>query len=437
MTMPEERSIHEARTSSRSSADRFTAAFVLVTSLFFMWALAHNLNDILIKQFESALSLSRSEASFIQVSFYFAYFLFALPAGHAMKRFGIKRTILLGLGLYALGAAAFYPAADIGTFLPFLVALFVIASGIVCLEIAAGAFIVLAGSAARAAFRINLAQAFNGLGAIVSPLIGGAFILAGNDPGAGSKPLPPATAAQMHANQLHQVQLPYLAIALTALALFVLLSFTRFPTVATRRHVEAGSYRALFRQWQFVAAAVGQFFYVGAQVTVWSFFIDFVKEAQPGTTDRSAAYLLSVSLFLFTFGRFAGSLLMRRISPATVLAAFGVFACCALVGAVACPGSMSVACLILISLFMSIMYPTLFAIGVNASGAQGEIGASVLVMTIVGGAVIPAGFGLIADHVGIRLGYLAIVVCFVVVTTVGLLTRGAHGDERPRDTTFH
>jgi MFS transporter, FHS family, L-fucose permease len=422
---PDQRLFNDAPSLSGGSRRHSTLAFALVTSLFFMWALAHNLNDILIKHFENALALSRSQASFIQVSFYLAYFLFALPAGYAMKRMGLKRTMLLGLGLYAAGAAAFYPAANVGTFDVFLVALFVIGGGIVCLEIAAGAFIVLAGSPARAAFRINLAQAFNGLGAIVSPVIGGAFILSRG----GILYPPQPTAAQMRALELHQVQTPYLTIAASALLLLILLLLTPFPATSAARRTEHVSYGRLFRQRQFTAAAIAQFFYVGAQVAVWSFFIDFVKDVRPGTSDSTGAYLLSVSLIFFTAGRFGGAILLRRVHPSTVLAAFGALACCALIGAVTTSGNASLGCLIAISLFMSIMYPTLFAIGVTAAGRQGEIGAAVLVMTIVGGAVIPSALGLTADHVGVRLAYLILLVSFLIIMTVGLLTRGGKPPE--------
>jgi MFS transporter, FHS family, L-fucose permease len=405
---------------SAASGSKFTAAFMLVTSLFFMWAMAHNLNDILIKKFETTLDLTRGEASFIQVTFYIAYFAFALPAGYAMKRIGLKRTMMLGLGLYGAGAIGFYPAAEMGTFGTFLIALFVIASGIVCLEIAAGAFIVLAGTSERAAFRINLAQAFNGLGAVVAPIIGGAFILAGHQAATRPGIAPsPARAAAERAIELHQVQLPYLLIALIAAALLLLMGITRFPPEGHSQKTKPVSYTSLFQQRVFTAAAVAQFLYVGAQVAVWSYFIDFVKDARPGTSDSSAAYLLSASLFLFMFGRFTGSLVLRRVSAPVALAACGALASITLLGAVMSAGNVSVACLMAISLFMSIMYPTIFALGVTAAREQGEIGASVLVMTIVGGAAVPPALGFAADHFGLRPAYLIVLVCFLAVMWFG------------------
>jgi FHS family L-fucose permease-like MFS transporter len=400
----------------------FTAAFVLVTSLFFMWAIAHNLNDILIKQFQKALQLSRGEASFIQVAFYLAYFVFSLPAGYAMKRIGLKRTMILGLTLYGLGALAFYPAAEIGTFPTFLAALFVIASGIVCLEIAAGAFIVLAGTRERSAFRINLAQAFNGLGAVIAPAIGGWFIFSGRsestDP---SRMTPTSDLMASRSFELHQVQLPYLIIGLVALTVATLIGITRFPEQGRAAVSQPVSYSKLFRERTFAGAVVAQFFYVGAQVAVWSFFIDFVRDTRPDIAERQAAYLLSGSLFLFMVGRFTGSVLLRFAGAPTVLICYGGLAVCMVLGAVLSTGTLSVACLMAISFFMSIMYPTIFGLGVVAAREQGQIGAAVMVMTIVGGAGIPPALGFLADHVGVRSAYLVLLGCFTVVILFGAI----------------
>jgi FHS family L-fucose permease-like MFS transporter len=413
-------------TNTVSAPRTFASAFALVTSLFFLWAIAHNLNDILIKQFEKALQLSRLQASFIQVAFYVAYFIFALPAGYAMKRIGLKRSMVMGLGFYGVGAIAFYPAAEIGTFGAFLTALFVIAGGIVCLEIAAGAFIVLGGAPERSAFRINLAQAFNGLGAVIAPIIGGMFIFSGHERSAvqmGSMSV--ADRAGFRAAELHQVQLPYLAIGVVAFVVAILIALTRFPAENRANAVQPVSYGRLFRQRTFTAAVAAQFAYVGAQVAVWSFFIDFVKDTRPDIAERTAAYLLSASLLLFMLGRFSGSLLLRSVKAPSALIAYGALACCATCGAVATTGYISIACLMAISFFMSIMYPTIFALGIAAAREQGQIGAAVMVMAIVGGAVIPPALGFLADHFGVRPAYFAILICFAVVILFARFARGA------------
>ena len=404
----------------------FAAAFALVTSLFFLWAIAHNLNDILIKQFEKALQLSRLQASFIQIAFYVAYFIFALPAGYAMKRIGLKRSMVMGLFFYGVGAIAFYPAAEIGTFGAFLTALFVIAGGIVCLEIAAGAFIVLGGAPERSAFRINLAQAFNGLGAVVAPIIGGMFIFSGQERSTAQvAQMSAASLAEFRVAELHQVQAPYLLIGIVAFAIAALIAITRFPAESRSNASQPVSYGALFRQRTFTAAVAAQFAYVGAQVAVWSFFIDFVKDTQPEIEERTAAYLLSASLFLFMLGRFSGSLLLRSVKAPSALIAYGALACCATCGAVATTGYFSIACLMAISFFMSIMYPSIFALGIAAAREQSQIGAAVMVMTIVGGAVIPPALGSLADHFGVRPAYLLILTCFAVVIFFAHFARGA------------
>jgi MFS transporter, FHS family, L-fucose permease len=404
----------------------FAAAFALVTSLFFLWAIAHNLNDILIKQFEKALQLSRLQASFIQIAFYVAYFIFALPAGYAMKRIGLKRSMVMGLFFYGVGAIAFYPAAEIGTFGTFLTALFVIAGGIVCLEIAAGAFIVLGGAPERSAFRINLAQAFNGLGAVVAPIIGSMFIFSGHERStAQMAQMSAASLAEFRVAELHQVQAPYLLIGMVAFAIAALIAMSRFPAESRSNASQPVSYGALFRQRTFTAAVAAQFAYVGAQVAVWSFFIDFVRDTRPEIEERTAAYLLSASLFLFMLGRFSGSLLLRSVKAPSALIAYGALACCATCGAVATTGYFSIACLMAISFFMSIMYPTIFALGIAAAREQSQIGAAVMVMTIVGGAVIPPALGSLADHFGVRPAYLLILFCFAVVILFARIARGA------------
>ena len=402
----------------------FIVAYVLVTSLFFMWAIALNLNDILIKQFEKALQLFRVEASFIQVAFFVAYLILALPAGFVMKRIGLQRTMILGLALYGAGAIAFYPAAEIGTFGTFLTALFVMASGIVCLEIAAGAFIVLGGTRERSAFRINLAQAFNGLGAVVSPIIGGVFIFSGveRSPDQMAK-MSSVNLTAFRASELHQVQTPYLLIGIVALAIALLIGMTRFPAESLSRAKYPVSYGRLFRERAFRGAVAAQFFHVGAQIAAWSFFIDFVKDARPDIDERSAAYLLSVSLFLFMVGRFTGSLLLRYLKAPTVLVAYAMLECCAVVGGVATTGSVSIAFLMALSFFMSIMYPTIFALGIAAAGEQTQIGAALMVMAIVGGAVVPPVLGFLADHVGVHPAYLVLLICFAVVILFGRLAR--------------
>jgi FHS family L-fucose permease-like MFS transporter len=231
--------------------------------------------------------------------------------------------------------------------------------------------------------------------------------------------------AEFRAAELHQVQAPYLLIGMVAFAIAALIAISRFPVESRANASQPVSYGALFRQRTFAAAVAAQFAYVGAQVAVWSFFIDFVKDTRPEIEERTAAYLLSASLLLFMLGRFSGSLLLRSVRAPSALIAYGALACCATCGAVGTTGYFSIACLMAISFFMSIMYPTIFALGIAAAREQSQIGAAVMVMTIVGGAVIPPALGFLADHFGVRPAYLAILICFAVVILFACLARGA------------
>jgi MFS transporter, FHS family, L-fucose permease len=399
----------------------YVAAFLLATSLFFMWAIAHNLNDILIRQFEKALQLSRAQASFIQIAFYVAYFVFAIPAGYLMRAVGLKRTMIAGLLLFAAGAAGFYPAAEIGAYGPFLLALFVIASGIICLEIAAGAFIVLAGPAESSAFRINLAQAFNGLGAVLGPIIGGMFIFSGREflPSQLSR-MSSAGLQQIRRVELHQVQLPYLAIGGVTLLIAAAIAIVKFPPQQKAALREKVSYARLLSSPMFLASVVAQFIYVGAQVATWSFTIDFVKATEPQLNEKVAAFLLSGSLVLFTLGRFVGALLMRVLRSTWILAVFAVSALACVGAAVTLGGKASIGCLMAVSFFMSIMYPTIFDLGVKGAGDQAHLGAAVMVMSIVGGAVTPPLLGVLSDHIGIRAAYGLIGLNFLLIAAFGV-----------------
>ena len=414
-------------TTQRSAPEiqgRFTVAFILVTSLFFLWALAHNLNDILIKHFESALQLSRLQASFIQIAFYLAYFLFALPAGYVLKAFGHQRTLVVGLLLYGLGAVAFYPAAELGRFPLFLVALMIIASGVVFLEIAAGAFMVLRGRPERAVFRINLAQSFNGLGAVLAPILGGLFILSGSEvTKAGVAAMAAPKLSQFRAAELRQVQLPYLLIGAVAFVIAGAIALARFPAEPHAGTSEPVQYRKLLQTVPFTCALVAQFCYVGAQVGTWSFFIDFAKDTVPRMQDRSAAYLLSASLLLFMVGRFSGALWLRKIAAPSLLFAYAGGAGLAIVLAACTHGYVSLGCLMAVSFFMSIMYPTTFALGVAAAGENARMAAAIMVMAIVGGAIVPPLMGWLADQHGPRVAYLVLTICFGVVGAFALYAR--------------
>lgn len=402
----------------------YTLAFILVTSLFFMWAIAHNMNDILIKQFQKALDLSRGQSGFIQFAFYLGYFLMALPAGCVMKRLGYKNGILAGLLLYMTGALLFYPAAEVRSYLFFLFALFVIASGLTFLETAANPYITVMGSIEKGPQRLNLAQSFNGLGAATAPLLGGVFIFSGVElSDAELRAMSAGALNAYRAAEAQAVQMPYLAIAAAVGFIALLIFLTKMPHIAAPDNAgipeEAGGGRsktgALPASGHLKFAVIAQFFYVGAQVCIWSYFIDYSLEAMPGTAEKTAAYYLSLSLFFFMAGRFLGTFLMHFVSPTKLLAAYAVISIGLCLTAMIADGAPAVIALGLTSPCMSIMFPTIFALGIRGLGPNTEMGSSLIIMAIIGGAVFPPSMGFLADFTTVQWAVIVPLVCFLVV----------------------
>lgn len=408
-------------------ASGYRIGFCLVVSLFLLWAVANNFNDILIRQFQKALDLDRAQAGLIQFVFYIGYFVMALPAGLIMRRFGYRAGILLGLSLYAIGALLFYPAAEIRQYAAFLSALFILACGAACLETAANPYVVAFGDPSRAAQRLNLAQAFNGVGAVIAPILGGLFIFSGVDlDNQAIAALEPAALEAWRASEARTVQAPYLILALIVIAVAIGVSRVRLPPPPIEEDAPASSkaFGRLIRNRVLVGAVVAQFFYVGAQVGIWSYFVDFATFASSGVSERTAAFLLSASLALFMIGRFAGTALMGRTSPVSLLigCALANILLCAL--AAALPGPIAIAALVGTGLFMSIQFPTLFALGVRDLGPDQSLGASLLIMAIIGGALLPPLMGWISHgHGGLRLALSAPLIAFGVVAAFGFYYR--------------
>ncbi|WP_082438934.1 MULTISPECIES: L-fucose:H+ symporter permease [unclassified Sphingomonas] len=404
----------------------FGVGFAVVVSLFFLWAIANNFNDILIRQFQKALALNRAEAGFIQFVFYLGYFLMALPAGIIMRRFGYRAGILAGLGLYAVGALLFYPAAELREFAGFLAALFVLAAGAAFLETAANPYIVAFGDPARAEQRLNLAQAFNGLGGAIAPSIGALFIFSGVEHDRATlDAMAPAALEAYRASEAQMVQLPYLVLAGVVILIAIAVAVVRLPDIAhdTRGGTLAGlksviGVRTL--RW----AVVAQFFYVGAQVGVWSFFVDFVKSLSPATPERDAAYLLSISLSLFLAGRLVGTLLMQKVAATRLLAGFALANIVLTLVAALAGGMVAIGALLLTGFFMSIMFPTIFSLGVRDLGPQATLGAPLIVMAIIGGALFPPAMGLLShDILSIQTTMLIPCLSFAVVLAFALAMR--------------
>ncbi|HEX7801603.1 MAG TPA: L-fucose:H+ symporter permease [Pseudoxanthomonas sp.] len=395
---------------------------VLIVSLFFLWGMANNLNDILIKQFKKAFELSDFQAGLVQSAFYLGYFVFAIPAGMFMRRYSYKAAIILGLLLYAAGAFLFYPAAELHTYNLFLLALFVIASGLAFLETTANPLVTVLGPAEGAARRLNLAQAFNPLGSITGILIGQHFIFSGVEHSATDlAAMSPAARQAFYVAESSAVQTPYLIIGGVVVLWALLIALTRFPATTSAGDEPAVAQRhgiigRLLRKRRFVLAIVAQFFYVGAQVGIWSFLIRYIQDGLPGTPEKSAALYLTVSLVLFMVGRFVGTALLRYLPPARLLGIFALInlALCSI--AVASPHTIGVYALVASSFFMSVMFPTVFALGLEGLGDdERKLGSSLIVMAIIGGAILTALMGAVSDQAGIHWAMAVPAACFAVI----------------------
>lgn len=398
---------------------------LLVISLFFLWGMANNLNDVLIAQFRKAFSLSDLQSGLVQSAFYLGYFCLSIPAALFMKRFGYKGAVVFGLLLFGLGALLFYPAAEVRRYEMFLLALFVIAGGLAFLETSANPLVTVLGDPATAERRLNLAQAFNPLGSIAGLLIGSHFILSGIEHSSEAlAAMSPEAAAAFYAREATAVQTPYLVIGLFVLAWAVLFLLVRFPRVAGAEAAReegpgsAGDFAALLRDGRFRFGVIAQFFYVGAQVGIWSFMIRYAQEAM-AVGERTAAGWLTWSIVGFMVGRFVGTALMSRVKPTLLLTVFGVINVLLCLVAVALPGPVGMIALASTSFFMSIMFPTIFASSLKGLGVRTKAGSSLLVMAIIGGAVLTAVMGQVSDVGGIHLAMIVPAACFVVVALFG------------------
>ncbi|MFL6734729.1 MAG: L-fucose:H+ symporter permease [Sphingomicrobium sp.] len=400
---------------------------VLIISLFFLWGMANNLNDILIKQFKKAFILTDLQTGFVQSAFYMGYFLLAIPAGLTMRRHGYKSAVVVGLILYGIGALLFYPAAQYSTYGMFLAALFVIASGLAFLETAANPLVTVLGDPARSEQRLNLAQSFNPVGSIVGLYIGKVFILSGIERDeAQLAGMSAADQTAFYTRETLAVAPPYVAIGLFVLAWAAIVALTRFPEVATRRSQDAAdqlgwsqALRGVFGKKPLLFAVIAQFFYVGAQVGVWSYTIRYAQAAA-GLNETAAADWVIAALATFMIGRFVGSWLMGRVNPARLLGAYATINVALALVAAATGGLVGLVALTALSFFMSIMFPTIFALGVKDLGPYTQTGASLIVMAIIGGAVLTPAMGAVSTYVSINMAMLVPAGCFVSVAFYAL-----------------
>lgn len=399
---------------------RYLVPLAVVTSLFFLWAIGVNLNDILIQHFKKAFGLTDFRSSLIQSAFFGGYFVAALPAGWLMQRLGYKRGILIGLLVCATGTILFIPAASIRVYGFFLFALFVMACGQSVLEVAANPYVTTLGPAESSERRLNLAQSFNSAGAVMIALLGSRFILSGIEhTPAELAAMNPAQLVAYRTSEANMVKVPYLVITCVFLLVALLVFITRLPEVHETNPDGPQSTSVKLRGTlafpHLIKGVVAQFLYVGAQVGVASFIIRFAEFALPGTHEKVAAHYLQAHLAGFMIGRFTGSAIMGKIAAPRLLNAFAGGSLLCLLIVLAATGAAPVWAIVLLGFFHSIMFPTIFALSLKSLGPYTKLGSSLLVMSIIGGAVCPAIMGRISDAWNIRNAFAVPLICHAYI----------------------
>jgi FHS family L-fucose permease-like MFS transporter len=384
---------------------KYIVSLIFVTSLFLLWGVAITMGDVLNRHFQNVLGVSKAQSGLVQFSIFGAYFIMGIPAGLFMKKFGYKNGVLLGLFLYALGAFLFIPASDNGSFAFFRFALFVLACGLATLETVAHPFVASLGEQSTSDQRINFAQSFNGLGAVLGPLIGGYFILNGTT----------------KVNDLSSVKTLYIIIGSVITLIAIAFSFVKVPIRDDSGKIETEHYstekgvntKKLFQNRHFIWAVIAQFFNVAAQGGTWAFFINYGVEKMNLAQD-TAAYYFSLSMVMMMAGRFIGTYLMRFIQPNKLLASFALGSICMCLIITQNFGWPSFIALIMLNFFFSIMFPTIFSLGLKNLGAYTQNASSFIVMGVVGGAIFPPLMGLLANK-DVALAYYLPIICYFII----------------------
>jgi MFS transporter, FHS family, L-fucose permease len=395
--------------------------FILVTSLFFLWGFAHNLDPILIPHLQKSFTLTTVQATLVDSAVFIAYFIMAIPAGIIMKKYGYKTGIIIGLLLFAFGSFLFVPAADNQSYNFFLIALFIIACGLTILETAANPYASSLGDPETSTQRLNLAQSFNGLAAAMAPVIGARIILTKGYTDTELNAMSASARQMALAAEASSVKMPYMILGAILLLIAIVFAFTKLPKIQnTDDQAESQSIFHAFKHKHLSWGVAAQFFYVGAQVSVFSLFILYATKSADINEITAADYLGACGI-AFLIGRFIGTFLMRFIKPQKLLALYAAINAVLCLVAISGHGMITVYTVIAICFFMSIMFPTIFALGIKGLGGDTEFGSSLIIMSIVGGAILPRIFGMIADSTGnIQNGYIVPLICFIVITVFGL-----------------
>ncbi|MEI7946089.1 MAG: L-fucose:H+ symporter permease [bacterium] len=400
--------------------------FALVTMLFLLWGFCNGMIDILNKHFQNTLHISKAQSGLVQFANYIGYFLMAIPAGLLAKRFGYKGGILIGLVLIAIGAFWFVPATKIGTYWAFLTGLFILATGMTCLETIANPYATVLGPPESGATRINLAQTFNGVGWILGPIVGGHFVFGKTAEGA--------------AASNEGLYIPYMGVAIAVTILIIVFAFAYLPDLHNEEEVKAEAagkaVKPLWQRYHFVLGVLAQFFYVAAQTGIFSFFINYIVENVQGMTDATAKNWLGIGGFgLFMGGRACGSFVVGLMKPQKALTLYASICFVLCLIAMAGFGMVGVVALFGTFFFMSIMFPTIFALGIRGLGEHTKLASSLIVMAIVGGAIAPPFMGWIADICSMKIGFIVPTVCFVFIAAYGMFWKRLENGDANSDGT--
>lgn len=410
-------SVQNSTKGSESSAT-YSSALTIVTSLFFMWGFVTVLNDILVPHLKAIFDLSYAKVMLIQFAFFSAYFIFSIPSAKLIDWVGYQRTMVIGLMTMGAGALLFLPAASAASYVLFLCALMVLAAGITALQVAANPYVAVLGPEKTGSSRLNLTQAFNSLGTTIGPYLGGLFILSANPKGLDELRQMPAAALQAYrVQEASSVKLPYLIIGLALIVLGIVIGLVKLPAMPhAERHGETGPKASLWHYRHLVLGAVGIFVYVGGEVSIGSFLINYFTQKNIGNiTEVAAASFVAYYWGGAMVGRFIGSAILQKVQTGIVLGVAAAAACLLVCTSMLTTGHFAMWSIILVGFFNSVMFPSIFTLGIAKLGPLTGDGSGILIMAIVGGAIIPVMQGALADRIGIHHAFILPALCYVYI----------------------
>jgi len=423
-------------TVSTGATQKYGPAMAVITTAFFMWGFVTSLNDILIPHFKAIFELNYTQIMLLQFTFFTAYFLMATPAERVISSIGYSRSIVLGLGVMGVGALVFLPAAAVPSYALVLVALFIEASGMTILQVAANPYVAALGRPEHASSRLNLSQAFNSLGTTIGPYLGGLFILSAVTITAAQRAAMTPEQWQAHrVMEASSVKMPYLGIAVLLFLLAFAVSRFKLPKIESieesRGHESTGWHDSIWRHRHLILGAIGIFVYVGAEVSIGSFLVNYFSQPYiGGFTEKVAAGYVSFYWGGAMVGRFIGSALMQKLKPGLVLGAAALVACGLVTTSILTHGYVAMWTIIAVGLFNSVMFPTIFTLAIDGLGKLTGKGSRLLIMAIVGGAILPVIQGALADRFGIHQAFVLPAICYLYILYYGL-AGSRHGDVVP------